>query len=468
MRSLLVLLCDGLGDRAHPAHGGRTANEAAATPALDALAARGTTGLLWPLGPGRAPSSEIAHWAMLGYAPSEFPGRAVLEARGHGLEPAPGDVVAYASLRSTTTRDGALWATGRAGPEDAADAQALLAAASEVPSGPRGPFGPDAEDHVDPGAAAPRRRRSAPGPGRPGPGAEVHLYLVPLLPGRGEGILVVRGPGAHDGVTDTDPFLRDRHPIMRPQPLVPAAEATAATAEAWSRAVHRALAAHGRNAARRAAGRAALDAVTLKWWGRPRPAPTLRARHGLDGVMIGGSPFLAGLAATTGMRFVRCAEDVDTRAAMEARLDLARAALDGGATLVLCHLKATDEAGHSKDPAAKRAAIEAVDRALGDLGRRFADVVVCVTGDHATPPAPAVIHSGDPVPLVIAGPGVRADRVRRFGELDCADGLLGRITGADLMPVLLNAADRALFLGSRPTTTASPAGVPVDVEPLRP
>ena len=37
------------------------------TPNLDALAAAGSCGLLWPLGPGRAPSSEVAHWAMLGY-----------------------------------------------------------------------------------------------------------------------------------------------------------------------------------------------------------------------------------------------------------------------------------------------------------------------------------------------------------------------------------------------------------------
>lgn len=435
MRSLLVLLCDGLGDRAHPAHAGRTANEAAATPHLDALAARGTTGLLWPLGPGRAPSSEVAHWAILGYPAAESPGRAVLEARGHGVEPRADEVLAYAALRSSEARDGALWATGRARPGDEEDADALMAAAARV---------------------------------QLAPGVEVQLDLRALMPGRGEGVLVARGPRAHDGVTDSDPFFRDRHPVMRPQPLVPEAAATARAAETWSRETHRALAAHPVNGRRVAAGRAALDVVTLKWWGRPRPAPTFRARHGLDGVMIAGSPFLAGLAATIGLRFVHCPEGADPRAAMEDRLDLARAALDGGATFAFCHLKATDEAGHTKDPAAKRAAIEAVDRGLAGLHERFADVVVCVTGDHATPTSPEVIHSGDPVPFVMAGPGVRADRVRRFGELDCADGLLGRITGADVMPVLLNAADRPLFLGSRPTAVPSPAGVPADVEPLAP
>lgn len=431
MRSLLVLLLDGLGDRAHRAHGGRTANEAAHTPNLDALAARGSTGLLLPLGPGRAPSSELAHWAILGYPGSEFPGRAVFEARGHGVPAASGEVLAHAALRSTERRAGALWATGRARPGDGRDARTLL-------------------------ESIPRRGLGG-----------LDLELRPLAPDRGEALLVVSG-GGHDGVTDSDPFFSERHPILRPRPVVPEAAATARAAELWSRATLRALARHPTNAARRRRDLPPLTAVTLKWWGRPREAPSFRARHGLDGVLIAESPFLAGLAATVGLRFVHSPEGADAAAALQDRLALARAALDAGADLAFCHLKATDEAGHTKDPAVKRSTIESVDRALGRLGDRFPDTVVCVTGDHATPPSPAVIHSGDPVPFVLAGPGVRADRVERFGELDCADGLLGRLTGRDVMPVLLNAADRPLFLGSRPTPVRSPAGSPADVEPLRP
>ena len=431
MRSLLVLLLDGLGDRAHAAHGGRTANEAAHTPNLDALAARGSTGLLLSMGPGRAPSSEVAHWAILGYPPPEFPGRAVFEARGHGHSPAADEVLAHAALRTAELRDGALWATGRARPADAADAGTLL---ESIP------------------------RRAVDG---------LELELRPLVPEKGEGVLVITG-GAHDAVTDSDPFFSDRLPILRPRPLVPEAGATAGAAELWSRATLRALAHHPTNAARRRREQPPLTAVTLKWWGRPRETAAFRARHGLDGVLIADSPFLAGLAATVGLRFVHSAERHDPANALRARLELARKALDEGATFAFCHLKATDEAGHSKDPAVKRHTIEALDRALEHLGDRFADVIVCVTGDHATPASPEVIHSGDPVPFLMAGPGVRADRVERFGELDCADGLLGRLTGADVMPVLLNAADRPLFLGSRPTPVPSPAGFPVDVEPLRP
>src|SRR6266480_5858318 len=81
---IFVVLLDGLADRAHESLGGRTANEAADTPNLDRLAASGSCGVIYAVGPGRAPSSEIAHWAMLGYTPEEFPGRAVFEALGDG------------------------------------------------------------------------------------------------------------------------------------------------------------------------------------------------------------------------------------------------------------------------------------------------------------------------------------------------------------------------------------------------
>ena len=86
MYPIVVFLLDGLADRAHEVLGGRTGNEAASTPNLDALAAGGSCGLLYAVGPGRAPSSEVAHWSMLGYRPDEFPGRAVFEALGRGQE----------------------------------------------------------------------------------------------------------------------------------------------------------------------------------------------------------------------------------------------------------------------------------------------------------------------------------------------------------------------------------------------
>jgi 2,3-bisphosphoglycerate-independent phosphoglycerate mutase len=174
---------------------------------------------------------------------------------------------------------------------------------------------------------------------------------------------------------------------------------------------------------------------------------------------------LRGLAQAIGLETIAASESDDAPRDLGERLRLVDERLEAGDTFVFVHHKATDAAGHTKDPLVKRAVIESLDAVL--QGRLPLDrAVVCVTGDHATPASPDVIHSGDPVPFIAAGPGVRADNVRRFGELECAAGILGQLRGPDMMPVLLNAADRPLFLGSRPTPFDGADGYPAVLEPL--
>jgi 2,3-bisphosphoglycerate-independent phosphoglycerate mutase len=413
---IVVLLLDGLGDRAHDVLGGRTGNEAAATPNLDRLAERGSCGVLYAVGPGRAPSSEVAHWSLLGYRPDEFPGRAVFEALGRGQKVSPEHVFAYSALRPAERREDGWWLTGRPDPEeDAEEAERLV-------------------ERCD--------------------GIEVEGLAFSLSHvWRGEAVLRIAG-GADERVTDTDAFFRAWHPMLRPRPLVPEAEATARACEAWTREVMRRL--EGER----------FNVITLKWFGRPRAAPSFLERHGVTGPFAADSAFLRGLGVALGLEPVDAAETNDAVADLRARIELAGARLDAGDSFVFCHQKATDAAGHTKDPRIKQQTIERLDAALADLRPLVTRAIVCVTGDHATPASPDVIHSGDPVPLLVAGPGVRADRVDRFGELDCADGILGHLRGPDLMPVLLNAADRPLFLGSRPTPFDGADGYPALLEPL--
>jgi len=411
---IVVVLLDGLGDRAHASLGGRTANEAAATPNLDALAAGGSTGVLYAVGPGRAPSSEVAHWSMLGYQSHEFPGRAVLEALGAEQKVSPEHVFAFAALRPAEERDGELWLTGRPRyREDEDEAAALIERCAEI--------------DVD----------------------GLSFTLTRLR--RGEAVLRVSG-GADERVTDSDAFFRDRHPVLRPQAVHPEAERTARAAEQWTRFVIERLAGER------------FNVITLKWWGRPRPAPSFLERHGVTGTFAADSRFMHGLARAVGLEPAHAPESDDPGADLARRVDLIRERLDAGETFTFSHLKATDLAGHTKDPAVKQRTIELLDAQLGELPRDRA--VVCVTGDHATPAFPDVIHSGDPVPLIVSGPGVRADSVASFGEVDCSRGILGHLRGPDLMPVLLNAADRPLFLGSRPTRFAGADGYPAVLEPL--
>ena len=414
MYPIVVLLLDGLGDRAHEVLGGRTGNEAAATPNLDSLAARGSCGLLYAVGPGRAPSSEVAHWSLLGYRPDEFPGRAVFEALGRGQEVSDEHVFAYAALRPAERRDDGWWLTGRPDPDrDAEEAERLV-------------------ERCD--------------------GIEVEGLTFSLAHvWRGEAILRISG-GADERVTDSDAFFRAWHPLLRPQPLVPEAERTARACEEWTREVMRRL--EGER----------FNVITLKWFGRPRSVPTFLERHGVSGAFAAESAFLRGLGLALGLEPVDAPETEDPVGDLRRRVALAAERLDAGDTFVFCHQKTTDAAGHTKDPAVKRDTIAELDAALDELPTDHA--IVCITGDHATPASPDVIHSGDPVPLLVAGPGVRADGVTSFGELPFAAGVLGRLRGPDLMPVLLNAADRPLFLGSRPTPFEGADGYPALLEPL--
>jgi 2,3-bisphosphoglycerate-independent phosphoglycerate mutase len=402
---IVLFLLDGLADRAHEALGGRSGVEAAATPNLDRLCAQGSCGVLTAVGPGRAPSSEVAHWSMLGYRPDEFPGRAVFEALGRGQDVDPAHVFAYAALRPAERRPDGWWLTGRPDPvRDAEETERLVGLCEEIT--------------VD--------------------GLRFSLTHV----WRGEAVLRIEG-GADERVTDTDSFFRAWYPVLRPQPVVPEAERTARACEEWTREVMRRL--DGER----------FNVITLKWFGRPHAVPSFLERHGLAGTFAAESAFLRGLGRCVGLSPVESAH-IDVR--------LVHERLDAGDTFVYVHDKRVDEAGHTKDPVRKREAVELLDGAFAELPTDRA--IVCVTGDHATPASPNVIHSGDPVPFVVAGPGVRADRVSELGEAACAEGILGHLRGPDMMPVLLNAADRPLFLGSRPTPFDGADGYPAVLDPL--
>ena len=88
-----LIVLDGLGDRPHPATGGRSPVEAAATPYLDRLSRLGQLGQVIVVGPGVAPESDAGVFALLGYDPvHDSPGRGVLEALGVDLPLEKGDV----------------------------------------------------------------------------------------------------------------------------------------------------------------------------------------------------------------------------------------------------------------------------------------------------------------------------------------------------------------------------------------
>ena len=435
-RPIVLVVPDGAGDRPHcelvgPMPGdpsgairARTPIEAASTPNLDALATLGRNGLLYPLGPGLAPSSHQAHFALFGYGARDFPGRGLIEALGEGLPPAGGEVVVRANLARVSERDGMLWIDERPDPRTG-DA----------------PYLADA-------------------------GLDAIIEGVPcrfVHTGALQGLLFL---SAEDGrplshyVSDADPLHADTH-VLEVQPLEEAADPEAArrTARAlngWIR--------HSRDVL----ADQALNAMLVKWAGIRSHVTPFTLRTGLRGVSLGAGALYAGLASALGLDHRELGVERDAEADVTVRVAATLDLIGHGYDFVHLHTKWPDMAGHRKDPAHKAEVIQAVDRALAPLVELAGsgELVVAVCPDHQTPSAGPLYHGGGAVPLLIAGGVAGADSVTAYGETACAAGGLGTLRGTDVLPLALDAADRSAVLADRRTGHGA-LGVP-SAEGLRP
>jgi len=97
------------------------------------------------------------------------------------------------------------------------------------------------------------------------------------------------------------------------------------------------------------------------------------------------------------------------------------------------HFKETDVPGHDNKPLEKKEMIEYLDKTVFRFLRRFAPqkgVKVVVTGDHSTP-CKLKAHSADPVPVLFYNNSVL--KQKRFNEKNARRGTLGKIEGKELL-----------------------------------
>jgi len=412
-RCLLIIL-DGLGDRTHESLGGRTPLAAARTPHLDELARLGANGLFHAGELGLALPSEDAHFALFGYQAEEFPGRGLLEALGAGLEVRPGEVYLLARLLAAAEEDGGLRVLAFEPPWARPEAEELFSSLAAL-----------RDQHPD-----------------------LTLSRTKGL----EAILTLRGP-ASPWLTDSSPLVEGRY-LMEVQPWREWAEDEATLAAAGSIndfliSAHRSLRGHPVNLERQRRGLPPLNALATQRPGRLREVRPFKERWGLRAATVSSGLVYWGLARFLGLEVIARKDTADPAADLAGRLEAARRLL-ADFDLVHVHTKAPDQAAHTKNPAAKREVIEALDQGLGRaIGPLLDDpeVLLVVTSDHSTPSAGPLIHSGEPVPLLMAGRGVRRDGVSRFDEVSAAAGVLGLVRGRELMNLILNHLNRAKLRG---------------------
>lgn len=381
--SILLFVLDGLGGLPREP-GGSTELEAARTPHLDELAATGSLGLQWPVGPGITPGSGPGHLSLFGYDPLRYRiGRGILEALGVEFDLRPGDIAARGNL-CTVDADGTVIdrRAGRIASEPASAACAALDAI-EVP------------------------------------GARIFVQAVK----EHRFLLVVRmeEPG-EASVDDTDPGQVG----LPPRPIEAGNEASEPVARVvgeWLRQVPGALAGHG-----------PANMVLLRGFSTQPDWPSFPAVTGLRSLAVAAYPMYRGVARLVGM---------DAMTVPEGPSHLVEALRSNAADhdFIFLHVKATDRFGEDGNFDAKVAAIEEADAIVPQLLDAYPGVYI-VTGDHSTP-AVMRSHSWHPVPFLLhGGPGRTEAPGARFGERACAGGAVGWIPGRQLLPLAMSRAGR--------------------------
>ncbi|MFZ0611300.1 MAG: alkaline phosphatase family protein [Desulfobacterales bacterium] len=410
-----MILLDGAGDRSYPELNYQTPLQAARTPALDHIAENGANGLYHAALLGQALPSENAHFAMFGYDMDVFPGRGALEALGAGISLDGGEVALLAHFVSVRRSPDATLTLIDGKPQISDDEiQSLIQTVEDYSSdGIRFRF------------------------------HHTHGF---------RGILTLAG--------DVAPFVTDSDPITEGYAMTavipwqtfaddPQSQKTSRAVSEYLEWVHHTLTRHPVNRKRRKAGRTLLNGLVTQRAGRLRKAIPFAEINGMRGLSIASGIVYHGLCTYLGMDVRRVTDTTDPGNDLCHRIQMALASLSDY-NFIHVHTKMPDEAAHRKDPLYKTRVLEQLDQGIAAVLSRLTsepETLIVVAADHSTPSAGPLIHSGEAVPLVFHGPGVRRDRIRQYDEVSAAGGALGLVRGKELMYLIINHLDRAKLQG---------------------
>lgn len=425
MKKILYVVLDGLGDTPIKELRNKTPLEAAFTPNMDKLAQAGKSGMMYTVGKGIAPESDIAVISLLGYdAHKYYTGRGPLESFAEGLKVEDGNVALRVNF-ATLGEDGRAIKDRRVGRNLSTEEATALA------------------KEINSKVAL----------------TNATFEFKNTIGHRG--ILVIRGMHQRLSawVTNTDPayaregvfgvakekfdlVVADAAPMPGYEKDKAVLEAAALINE-FTRKSHEVLQQAAVNKKRIANGKVPANVILARDAGDHLPKfPPMREHYGVCLGSFVEMPVEKGIALLTGIDVVEVPPQTghwDVDYAVWAKIALQKIAdFDG----LYIHIKGPDEPGHDGDFKRKKNCIDAIDKHFfGSLLPRvkLQDTVIVVTTDHATPCA-LKSHSADPVPLLLTGGDVTSDGTMSFSERACAEGSLGEIIGKDLMGLIIETA----------------------------
>jgi 2,3-bisphosphoglycerate-independent phosphoglycerate mutase len=415
----LAFMC-GAGDRPSVNAAEATPLEAAATPYLDGLARAGRQSMITIIGDDICPESDSGAMALLSYDPLvHYTGRGPLEGLGCDFVAAGENSVSF-RINFASYNDDKRHLDRRTARDLSNDELQILVGELREKTKLRGD-------------------------------ADISFDLMGF--GRHRGIICFKSAGRplNGRVSNTDPgFINvgpfgvpDANPEPRPKLCAPLVQdpAAAYTADLINRFVvesAKVLQQSPVNRRRIADGKLPANILLFRDGGdQPAPMQSFTERFGRSLSFYGQIPAEKGLMSLIGGRFNYCrlGEREDEGKHLE---ETAAKLLRDDADVVAVHLKGADEPGHDGHIDKKTEAIELIDRHfIRSLVNGLDSSDVCIiTSDHATP-CELRIHSADPVPALVCGRDVVADRTGKFCEREAAFGGLPVRRAIELLPHVL-------------------------------
>ncbi|WP_409198067.1 MULTISPECIES: 2,3-bisphosphoglycerate-independent phosphoglycerate mutase [Methanobrevibacter] len=399
----IILVMDGMGDRPLKELDNQTPLQAANTPNMDKMAERGITGIMDSIRPGIIPGSDTAHLSILGYDPYEvYTGRGPFEASGVGLDVIPGDI-AFRCNFSTADENGII--TDRR--------------AGRIREGTK-----DIVDVLNTMVIK---------------GYEDIQIIFKESTGH-RAVLVLRGEGLSDKVTDADPKVEGKKPKIVES--TDGSEEAKRTADLLNKIVEKSyemVKNHPVNIGRMEENKPPANIIIPRGAGAVPKVEHINEKYEVNSACIAETGLIMGIGRFAGMDII---EMDDVTGGVDTNLDniidtIINQVNNTDHNFFLINIDGADEAGHDGNAIQKKEFIEKVDKIVMSKLLNLKNVVLFLTADHSTPIS-VMNHSGDPVPVIINSPEVRVDDVKEYNEFAVAKGGLCRIRGSDVMNIVMD------------------------------
>jgi len=367
-----IIVPDGAADYPLDIFDGKSVIEAARTPNMDRISMEGKQGIATTVPAGMTPGSDVAMMSLLGYDPLVcYSGRAPLEAAAQDIRLGPNDWVFRCNLVTIADKRMADHSAGHISDEEAATLIDELA------------------EHLDA-----RHIRLYHGL------SYRHLCVINGIPFK------VRTTPPHDIIGEKI----SRH--------LPSGRNADVLIEIMNQS-EKLFADHDINKVRMDLGENPVSRVWL--WGQGQRAVLERfsKRFGLKGAAITAVDLVKGIARLIGFDIVNVEGatgyfNTDYKGKGQAAIESL-----ADHDIVLVHIEAPDEAGHSGNAEQKKIAIELIDEHIvgpvHEALEKYKDYRILVMPDHPTP-VETRAHSPDPVPFAMAGSTIQGILQKPFCE----------------------------------------------------